>query len=50
MLKSRVMLHEMPSFWRISHALIPSHVLAILIRTRDLSMPVGMFQQITGGD
>ena len=44
MQNSRVMLQEMPSFCRISHALMPSQVLAILMRTRDLSMPVQFFQ------
>lgn len=33
------MLHDTPSLSRISQALIPSHVLAILMRTRDLSTP-----------
>lgn len=33
------MLHDTPSLSRISQALIPSHVLAILMRTWDLSTP-----------
>lgn len=36
----RVRLQLMPwSRWRISAALMPSHVAAILIRTRSLEMP-----------
>lgn len=43
------MLHRIPSFCRISHARMPSQVLAILIKIRDLSTPVTSGQENNSG-
>mmetsp|Transcript_22173 Transcript_22173/g.54546 ORF Transcript_22173/g.54546 Transcript_22173/m.54546 type:complete len:204 (+) Transcript_22173:1486-2097(+) len=41
--KSRVMLQWMPSASSFSHALMPSHVEAILIKMRSFSMPSSLY-------
>merc|ERR1719393_157972 len=43
LLKIRVQLHVMPSASRILQAWMPSHVEAILMRMRDLSMPISLY-------